>query len=450
MVWTREAEDGGQNSSNIDPQQGGSDKARWEAAAMESQGGARGEKWGVNGTQVAAGGSAGGRNQEMCQQQLHQPPDRRHPTPDKRNVSPLVGGAEDIPASAEGVLGGHFYDFFFSVDKILIKNPPREKIAVQQETEEGNAAKKARFNTDVRVERNVASSSNMGESLAPPGTVGGGYGKNVVMNPVEENIEEEKKQNESEEMLSEEESEEVGNELLIDTMVEEAQKNQNNEEGGNVDSGMVSYDEIIVNSMQIVPSFVSGKKFSSYLDACMGEPVVTEMDPSETSGHQKMQSYLVQSPDNSSEKVEVIPTPPMREEMQVRFSKRNVGANVEHLGVTAERMAQKRDLQGNRISPGNSFEVLSNLEIVSAAAKMGVNIPDGTFETIDTIRELEISKANIAKKVDKNDKQQDKILFITNAAGEASHLDTKWVGDEGLGVDDFTVVRSRKKERKKI
>ncbi|KAI4968050.1 hypothetical protein ZWY2020_039894 [Hordeum vulgare] len=34
--------------------------------------------------------------------------------------------AEDIPASAEGVLGGHFYDFFFSVDKILIKNPPRE------------------------------------------------------------------------------------------------------------------------------------------------------------------------------------------------------------------------------------------------------------------------------------------------------------------------------------
>ncbi|KAE8767662.1 hypothetical protein D1007_60942 [Hordeum vulgare] len=160
----------------------------------------------------------------------------------------------------------------------------------------------------------------MGESLAPPGTAGGGYGKNMVMNPVEENMEEEKKQNESEDMLSEEESEEVGNELLIDTMVEEAEKIQNNEERGNVDSGMVSYDEIIVNSMQILPSSVSisRKKFSSYLDACMGEPVVTEMDPSETSGNQKIQSYLVQSPDNSGEKVEVIPTPPMREEMQVR------------------------------------------------------------------------------------------------------------------------------------
>ncbi|KAE8792844.1 hypothetical protein D1007_32623 [Hordeum vulgare] len=379
MVWTREAEGGRKNSSNIDPRHGGSDKARWEAATMEVQGGACGEKWGDNSTQVIAGGSAGGRLQEMRPQQLHQPPDRRHPTPGKRNTSTLVGGAEvdvtckdpghlpvccpraicgrcgihghlapicntvlpwecvapmcgfqaegkgffyihdhstpsettdrnrfivisvveghasgrqleeffnsyintnwrcsarsigpntfvmrfpsprdvdkacfaervlnvawvnvsnipldkrhekniayvgslvgvtleidkatinrpesvriklgcrdaeDIRASAEGVLGGHFYDFFFSVDKILTKNPPRERIGVQQENEEGNAAKKARFNTDIRGERNIASSSNMGESSAPLGTAGGGYGKNVVMNPVKENMDEEKK-----------------------------------------------------------------------------------------------------------------------------------------------------------------------------------------------------------------------------------------------------------------
>ncbi|KAI4964971.1 hypothetical protein ZWY2020_057737 [Hordeum vulgare] len=384
MVWTREAEDGGQNSSNIDPRHGGSHKARWEAAAMEVQGGARGEKWGNNSTQVTAGGSAGGRLQETHPQKLHQHPESRHPTPGKRNASPLVGGAEvcvtckdpgHLPVccpraicgrcgihghlapicnivlpwecvapmcgfQAEGkgffyihdhstpsqttdrnrfivisvveghasgrqleeffnsyintnwrcsarsigpntfvmrfpsprdvdkacfaesmnvkscgavinlrkwsesmgakgvlnvawvnvsnipldkrhekniayvgslvgvtleidkatinrpesvriklgcrdaedipmkrVLGGHFYDFFFSVDKILIKNPPRERIGVQQENEEGNAAKKARFNTDVRGERNIASSSNMGESSAPLGTAGGGYGK---------------------------------------------------------------------------------------------------------------------------------------------------------------------------------------------------------------------------------------------------------------------------------
>uniref|UniRef100_A0A8I6XNH4 DUF4283 domain-containing protein n=1 Tax=Hordeum vulgare subsp. vulgare TaxID=112509 RepID=A0A8I6XNH4_HORVV len=38
--------------------------------------------------------------------------------------------AENIPPSIEGVLGGHFYDFFFSVDKIRVKNPPKEKVNV--------------------------------------------------------------------------------------------------------------------------------------------------------------------------------------------------------------------------------------------------------------------------------------------------------------------------------
>ncbi|KAE8791433.1 hypothetical protein D1007_34121 [Hordeum vulgare] len=89
--------------------------------------------------------------------------------------------------------------------------------------------------------------------------------------------------------------------------------------------------------------------------------------------------------------------------MQVGCSKRNVGCKVEHMGVRAERLAQKRDLQ-------------------------------------DIIRELEILRANIAKKVDKNDNQHDKVLFITNAAGEASPLDTEWGGDEGLDADDFTVL----------
>ncbi|KAE8817505.1 hypothetical protein D1007_04932 [Hordeum vulgare] len=188
--------------------------------------------------------------------------------------------AEDITASAEGVLGGHFYDFFYSVDKILIK-------------------------------------TLQGEELECSGKM-----------------------------------------------------------------------------RKIVPSSISipSKKFLSYLDACMGEPVVTEIDPTDISDDQKKQSYLVQSPNNSDEKVEVIPTP-----------------------------------------------LLSNLEIISAAVKMGVNIPDDDFDSIDIIRELEISRANIAKKVDKNDIRHDTVLLITNAAGEASLLDTEWGGDADLDIDDFTV-----------
>uniref|UniRef100_A0A8I6WXM9 Uncharacterized protein n=1 Tax=Hordeum vulgare subsp. vulgare TaxID=112509 RepID=A0A8I6WXM9_HORVV len=174
------------------------------------------------------------------------------------------------------------------------------------------------------------------------------------------------------------------------------------------------------------------------------------MDPTDIYDDQKNQSYLVQSPDNSSEQVEVIPTPPVREEIQTRYSKRNVGGNMEHMGLRAERLAQKRDLQGNSISHVNSFEVLSNLEIISAAVKMGVNIPDDDFDSIDIIRELEISRANIAKKVDENNIQQDVVLLLTNAAGGTSLVDTEWGGDEDLNIDDFTVVRSRKKERKKV
>ncbi|KAE8813122.1 hypothetical protein D1007_09898 [Hordeum vulgare] len=212
MVWMREAEDGGQISSNVDPRHGGSDKSRWEAAAMEVQGGTRGEKWG---RQQHPEGHASGRQLEeffnsyintnwRCSARSIGPNTfvMRFPSPrdvdkacfaervlnvawvnvsniplDKRHekniayVGSLVGvtleidkatinrpesvriklgcrDAEDIPASAEGVLGGHFYDFFYSVDKILIKNPPKERIGIQHENEEGNAAKKARFNTE--------------------------------------------------------------------------------------------------------------------------------------------------------------------------------------------------------------------------------------------------------------------------------------------------------------
>ncbi|VAH01995.1 unnamed protein product [Triticum turgidum subsp. durum] len=38
---------------------------------------------------------------------------------------------EEIPAVAEPVLGDHFYDFFYEVDQILVRDPNREKKVVQ-------------------------------------------------------------------------------------------------------------------------------------------------------------------------------------------------------------------------------------------------------------------------------------------------------------------------------
>ncbi|KAE8774319.1 hypothetical protein D1007_53345 [Hordeum vulgare] len=81
--------------------------------------------------------------------------------------------------------------------------------------------------------------------------------------------------------------------------------------------------------------------------------------------------------------MDAIPTPPAIEEVQTRFSKRTAGVNMEHVGVTAEKMAKKRNLQGNETLFSNSFDVPSNMEIISTASQMGVNIPDDNFAVID-------------------------------------------------------------------
>ncbi|KAE8792120.1 hypothetical protein D1007_33273 [Hordeum vulgare] len=71
------------------------------------------------------------------------------------------------------------------------------------------------------------------------------------------------------------------------------------------------------------------------------------------------------------------------------------------------------------------------------AAHMGVNIPDDDFTVIDVIRELEKSRANIAKKVNTDTKQKEEVLLITNAAGESSHLNTAWGDEEDVDEEGF-------------
>ena len=41
------------------------------------------------------------------------------------------------------------------------------------------------------------------------------------------------------------------------------------------------------------------------------------------------------------------------------------------------------------------------------------------------------------------------MLFITNGAGDVSPLNTEWLKDGEIEEDDFTVVRSRRKEKKR-
>ena len=76
-----------------------------------------------------------------------------------------------------------------------------------------------------------------------------------------------------------------------------------------------------------------------------GQPYVTELDPDDVSCQQVPSLYSVQSPDTSGEaNVEVIPTPPMVEEIQIRMSQRTTGGNMEHMGVRAEKLTKKTNL----------------------------------------------------------------------------------------------------------
>ncbi|KAE8808474.1 hypothetical protein D1007_15028 [Hordeum vulgare] len=75
------------------------------------------------------------------------------------------------------------------------------------------------------------------------------------------------------------------------------------------------------------------------------EPIVTELEHDDNSCQKKDQAYSVKSPVTSTEIMDVIPTPPAIDEVQTRSSKRTTGINMEHLGVRAEKMAKKRNLQ---------------------------------------------------------------------------------------------------------
>jgi hypothetical protein len=61
----------------------------------------------------------------------------------------------------------------------------------------------------------------------------------------------------------------------------------------------ISYDKIVVNSMQIIPSPSINKHYASYLEAVVGQPVVTELAPDDISCQQIPSMYSVQSPDTS-------------------------------------------------------------------------------------------------------------------------------------------------------
>ncbi|KAE8776624.1 hypothetical protein D1007_50738 [Hordeum vulgare] len=158
--------------------------------------------------------------------------------------------------------------------------------------------------------------------------------------------------------------------------------------------------------------------------------------------------YMVESPDNAVE-VEVIPTPPLATEENLRFSLRIVQSKMEDVQLKAGVVVKKRNAEGT-LHSHNSFDALSNQNMMLAASKMGVIIPDNDFVNIDIIRELEKFRNNNSR-VEREDvveaEEDFNNMSLINANGVVTPLELGWMKEGNMEEDDFTIVRCRKKNK---
>ena len=128
-------------------------------------------------------------------------------------------------------------------------------------------------------------------------------------------------------------------------------------------------------------------------------PHIVPLEEGSTEGGGDCSAYTVESPTGS----------PLREVViSEELASRRQFEKLEKMEDRATNRMKKRDLEGkNMLNTKNQFSVLSNTEIVVRASLMGVQIPDDNFDTVDVIRELEISRNLLLDKKNERDPPQD-------------------------------------------
>ena len=132
----------------------------------------------------------------------------------------------------------------------------------------------------------------------------------------------------------------------------------------------------------------------SYSDVVKSLPHVVEVVGQHDSALKVVNEYRVESPEVN---VEVIPTPPLVTEENLRFSLRNVQSKLERVEDKAAAAAKKRNMEGNTMKP-NSFDALSDPVLILRAIKMGVLIPDDHFTCIIIRHEIDDGRENMLNK----------------------------------------------------
>ncbi|KAE8803839.1 hypothetical protein D1007_20360 [Hordeum vulgare] len=167
--------------------------------------------------------------------------------------------------------------------------------------------------------------------------------------------------------------------------------------------------------------FMEEEKHVVYVDAEMGEFDAGKVD------------YRVESPDTSVE-VEVIPTPPVATKENLRFSLRNVQSKMDDVQLKAAAAVKKRNVEGI-LHSHNSFDALSNPNMVLAASKMEIIMPDNDFVNIDVIRELEKfrnNNSNAEREGIVEAEENVNNMTLINANGVVTPLDLNWMEEGSL------------------
>jgi hypothetical protein len=170
-------------------------------------------------------------------------------------------------------------------------------------------------------------------------------------------------------------------------------------------------------------------------------PTITDVTGDASSPLAGSPDYLVQSPDSSPDVVQDDTCGP-------RFSSRlQDSVNIDTM-EKASALSKKRNLEGNHDSTpnplsNNSFAVLSDNQIATKASLMGVKIPDGSFATVNLVRDLELARNSLVSK-QRIVKPPSTTLFIESNEGTTTPLSMDWISSDDNEDTSFTLVESRK------
>jgi hypothetical protein len=372
----------------------------------------------------------------------------------KPEICRILLGIRDIDNlhdSDAGVLGDFFYIFSYEIESVVFQGPPVVRNVVTVTNTFTPPSPKCAYST-----MSAASADGYASTDQSIGTSYGRTRGHVLETVSEHESEEESK---------------YDSKLLIDSIARENRDKHakmDKEEPVVVNTGVdtsIAVEKGLVNVMAPVTPVVEKESISpdngrpskqlipSYVAAVMGPtwlaaPVVTEVGMNEAIGGEENAAYFVQSPSPTSAEKEDLPpvekmVPPvgdMRDNLRDPIGK--MGSVVEQ----AAALSKKRNLEGTSSSlPSfNSFDVLSNNEIMERAALMGIDIPSDNFEKIDVVRELEKARCNLSNK---NDNISSSSFVVHHDHGRQTPLSLMWLDSDEID-EPFTVVSSRKYRRK--